>query len=54
MIDDEIEEGFQLRIPEPPCRFCQIPCLVFQKMENLIRADLIQRSLCMNGIEPVK
>jgi hypothetical protein len=53
-IDDEIVEGFQLRIPEPPGRFGQIPCLVFHKMEDLIVADLIQIFLCVNCIEPVK
>jgi hypothetical protein len=53
-INDEIVEGFQLRIPEPPGRFGQIPCLVFQKMEDLIGADLIQSFLCVNCIEPVK
>jgi hypothetical protein len=53
-IDDEIVEGFQLGIPESPGRFGQNSCQVLQKMEYLTRADVIQKSLGMNCIEPVK
>ena len=53
-IDDEIEEGFQLGIPESSSRFGQVPGHVFQKMEDLIGADVLQEFLRMNRIEPVK
>jgi len=53
-VDDKVVEGFQLGIPQSPGGFGQSPCQVFQKMEYLIRADVIQASLGMNCIESVK
>jgi hypothetical protein len=53
-INDEIVEGFHLGISQSPRRFGQILCLIFQKMEDLIGADVIQEFLRMNRIESVK
>jgi len=53
-INDEVIEGFQLGISQSPRRFGQIPCLAFQKMEDLIGADILQQFLRMNRIESVK
>ena len=51
---NEVVKGFQLGVPEPSRGFGQLLSHAFEKIKNLIGADVLQGSLCVNRIEPVE